>query len=248
MKKQKPDVNKFMMALSPVRWYYKLLLKGEKVRCNVCGSNFDHFRTTGFHKRENAMCPECYSLESTRLLWFYLTDEVLGRKNKNQFLCFSPEPIIIEKLKTFDIKLIISNLDYLNSLSVSSLYKKLPGGKADVILLGHVLEYVNNEELVFEELKRLLRPGGSVLIQTIINWQMERTYENPKTAEDKDRLNEFFEPEVKRIYGADFQKHLIKAGFEVEKIDYADQLGNSAREYYQLGNGSREIIFRCKKI
>lgn len=243
-----PDRKNLVVAVSPLRWYFKIRLKGEKVRCNVCGNNFKQFRSFGYYKRENASCPECYSLESTRLLWFYLKNEVLGQKNKNNFLCFDSEPILIEKLKKHNINPEQSDLNYLNRLSEIQPENKLKGGKTDVIIFSHVLEYVKKEDEVFEELKRLLRTGGFLLIQTIVNWEMERAYENPKTSEDKDRLNKYFEPGTQRIYGSDFKKLLVRAGFKVEKIDYADQLGTSAKAYYRLGDGAREMIFKCKKI
>jgi SAM-dependent methyltransferase len=147
----------------------------------------------------------------------------------------------------YDIALTECGLPYLRKLKNSKADEKLPGGKYDVILFSHVLQKIKNEELVFEELKRLLRPGGFALIQTLIDWKMERTYENPKNEEDIDRLKPIFEPGIERIYGANFKKQLVNTGFHVEMIDYADLLGNYAQTYYQLGNGSREIIFKCKK-
>jgi len=230
------------------RMILKIWLKGDKVRCNICESTFKRFRSFGHIVRENALCPNCYSTESTRLLWFYLKNEVLGQKNKNNFLCFNTESILIEKLKKHNINITYSDVNYLNRLGEIHPEKKLKGGKADVILFTHVLEYVKNEEAVFEELKRLLRTGGFVLIQTIVNWEMDRTYDNPKTSEDRDRLKSYFEPGAQRIYGYDFKKLLGRAGFKVEKIDYADQLGTSAKKYYRLGDGTREMIFKCKKI
>ena len=248
MKTHQPDKTKVLIRLSPVRWYHRLKSIGGKVRCNVCGNNFSQFRSFGVPLRSNAMCPNCYSLESTRVLWFYLSDEVIGKKNKNNFLYFEPESALLGKLKQTSVDIITSNLDYLNSINHLEQGEKLKGGKADVIIFSHVLEFAEDEEAVFEELKRLLRPGGFVLIQTIINWEMDRSYENPSTWEDKDRLNEYFTPGVERIYGADVAKHLVKAGFKVEVIDYSEQLGSAANSYYRLGNGAREMIFKCKKI
>lgn len=247
MKVRQPDSTKLIVRLSPLHWFYKVVLRGDKVRCNVCGNTFERFRDFGMPKRKNAMCPHCCSLESSRLLWFYLSDEVLGKKNKNRFLYFQPESFIKNRLQEFNLDLSTVSLDYLRNLDQEEKYEKLPGGKADVIIFSHVLEFIADEELVFEELKRLLRPGGFVLIQTIVNWEMDRTYEHPKTTEDKDRLNQYFTPGVERIYGADFKKHLIRAGFSVEMIDYSDQLGIEANKYYCLGDGVREIIFKCKK-
>jgi len=224
--------------------YQKFRLKGEKVRCNICGKNFNHFSKEG--GRLNARCPECGSLESTRTLWFYLSNEVLGKKNKNKFLYFSPEPFLLEKLKQHNIQLEERSPEYFDNLLISG-FERLPGSRFDVIIFSHLLQYLKDEQAVFSELKRLLRPGGFVIILTLINWEMERTYENPVTEEDRDRLNRYFEPGLERVYGADFQKRLVKAGFGVEAIDYADQLGQVAREYYRLGDGAREIIFKCKK-
>lgn len=195
------------------------------------------------------MCPYCDSIESTRVLWFYITNEVIGKKNKNNFLYFSPEKAILKKLQALDISLQTSKISYLNNIEKTPHEKKLEGGKYDVIIFHQQLQYITNEKPVFEELKRLLRPGGFVIITTIINWEMDHTYENITTDEDKDRLKSYFEPGVQRIYGSNFHKHLKKTGlFDVEEIDYAFQLGNAAINYYQLGNRSREIIFKCKKI
>lgn len=248
MKANQPDKTRLLIRLSPVRWYHKLMHKGDRVRCNVCGQNFRKFRSFGVPLRANAMCPNCYSLETTRVLWFYLSDEVLGKKNKNNFLYFEPESFLLDKISDSTTLLQSTDLSYLNSLTEMEADQKLPGGKADVIIFSHVLEYARDEEAVFEELKRLLRPGGFVLIQTIVNWEMDRSYENPSTWEDKDRLNLYFTPGVERIYGADIVKHLVKAGFDVEQIDYADQLGSAAKKYYSLGDGKREMIFKCKKL
>jgi SAM-dependent methyltransferase len=224
----------------------KFRLKGEKVRCNICGNNFKHFNKDEITKRDNAKCPVCGSLESTRTLWFYLSNEVLGRRNKNKFLYFSPEPAIFEKLTQYKIELGEYNYSYFNDLLVPG-FEKLQGSRYDVIIFSHLLQFMKDEQTVFSELKRLLRPGGFVIIISLINWGMDRTYENPVTDEDRDRLHRFFEPGLERVFGADFQKRLSKAGFDVEAVDYADQLGAVAREYYRLGDGAREMIFKCKK-
>ena len=226
--------------------FQNIRLKGGKVRCNVCGKNFKHFTKDEFTNRDNARCPGCNSLESTRNLWFYLSNEVLGKKNKNNFLYFSPESVLLEKLKNFNIILDEKQLEYFDRLEKND-YEKLPGSQYDVIIFSHLLQYIKDEQTILGELKRLLRPGGFVIIITHINWEMDRTYENPVTDEDKDRLHLYFEPGLQRVYGSDFQKKLIKAGFVVETIDYAYQLGSVAREYYRLGDGTREMIFKCKK-
>lgn len=230
----------------PEKFLYALILKGNKVRCNICSHNFRRFLHDSTTKRENVRCPRCSSLEAGRVLWFYLTNEVLGKKNKKRFLYFSPDQLIFEKLQQYKIEIDIESPNYFEKLSDRS-FKKNQGGKYDVIIFAHLLQTVKDEQTTFSELKRLLRTGGFVIIMTVVNWEMDRTYEKPVTDEDKDRLKSYYSPGLERVYGADVAKRLVKAGFDVETIDYTYQLGNAARDYYRLGEGTREIIFKCKK-
>jgi SAM-dependent methyltransferase len=226
---------------------FNLYLKGGRVRCNICGNNFRHFMRDANLKRENVRCPQCRSLESDRVLWFYLTNEVLGKKNKNRFLYFSPDQFLVEKLKQYTVENDLASSDYFDKLTDST-FEKLPGGKYDVIIFVQLLQIVKDEQAAFAELKRLLRTGGFIIVMTLVNWEMDRTYEKPVTDEDKDRLSQFYSPGLERVYGSDVAKKLIKAGFSVEAVDYVDQLGPAAREYYRLGDGSTNIIFKCKKL
>lgn len=229
------------------RLFHQVKYKGETVRCNLCGNNYKNFKYLAHSSNNQEMCPYCASLESTRILWFYLANEVLGKKNKNKFLYFEPEKAILKNLKRHDIDLDLQNLRYLNSLAKMEHDHKVKGGQYDVVILPHVVQYVYNDVVALEDVKRVLRPGGFVLIMTIVHPNMDRTYENINSDDDKERLSKYYEDGVKRIYGANINKHLAKAGFEVEIIDYVDQLGKSARDYYRLGNGAREIIFKCIK-
>lgn len=232
---------------APLQYVRRYWLKGETLRCNVCENNFSRFLTYGHTERQNAMCPACASLESTRALWFYLTNEVLGKKNKNKFLYVNPEKSVLKRLKDYEITLDTVSLSAVDNKHESK-STALKGGFYDVIIFSHQLEYVKDDIFVLMELRRLLRQGGFILVQTIINPHMDRTYEHIITDEDRDRLNKFFEPGVESIYGENFYKHLSKTGFQVEIIDYADRLGHIARKYYSLGNGDRELIFKCKKL
>jgi SAM-dependent methyltransferase len=224
-----------------------LFFSGKRYRCNICGHNFRRFTHDPNLNRENVCCPECGSLESDRVLWFYLTNEVFGKRNKNKFLYFSPDSAILEKLGHYPVQTDVESIGYFEKL-IDQQIEKLPGGKYDVIIFAQLLQIVSDEQETFAELKRLLRTGGFIIIMTLVNWSMDRTYEKPASDEDKDRLKNFYFPGIERVYGSDIAKRLVKAGFDVETIDYADLLGNSAREYYRLGEGAREIIFKCKKL
>lgn len=225
----------------------KTIYKGQKVRCNICGNNFSRFLSYKLPYRRNARCPYCHSLEADRVLWFYLTNEIIGKKNKKRFLYIDPQQPILNKLEQLNINVDIESRNTFINRLIPSNRKKDQGSIYDVVIFSQQLQFIGNEDLVLAELKRLLRTGGIILLQTIVNPNMDRAYENIETAEDRDRLKNFYQPGIKSIYGINLSKQLTKAGFKVEVIDFAQQLGESAIEYYRLGNSSREIIYKCKK-
>lgn len=238
----------FQILIKPLSVVRKTIYKGQKVRCNICGNNFSRFLSHKLPYRKNARCPYCHSLEADRVLWFFLSNEILGKKNKKRFLYIEPHAIILNKLEQTHIH---TDTEKRNTFANKLLFtkkEKKPGGIYDVIIFSHQLQYIGKEDIVLAELKRLLRTGGTILLQTIVNSDMDRAYENIETAEDRDRLKSFYQPGIKSIYGINLKKQLAKTGFKIEEIDFAQQLGESAIEYYCLGNSFREIIYKCKKI
>jgi SAM-dependent methyltransferase len=231
--------------LQPWKLALKTVYKGSIYRCNICENNFKKLLPVNISQRTNALCPYCRSTEADRTIWFYLTNEVIGLKNKSRFLYVDPHPILLKKLKQNNIQVEVLDKSYFNH----EIYRnhKVQGGIYDVIIFSHQLQYMKNDEACLEELKRLLRTGGIALIQTIVHPEMDRTYEHINTSDDRDRLKEYYEPGIESVYGVNFHKHLKKAEFKIEIIDFAQLLGESATQYYCLGNGDREKIYKCKK-
>jgi SAM-dependent methyltransferase len=225
----------------------KTLHKGSKNRCNICENNFKRFLPINVPFRPNVRCPYCNSTESDRVLWFYLSNEILTQKNKKKFLYVEPHPEIFKKLNLKGIGPDLERLDYFTNAKFDNSETRLRGGTFDVVIFSQQLQFVKNDEAILAELKRLLRTGGTLLVQTIVHPEMDRTYEHISTPEDRDRLKEYYEPGTESIYGVNFHKHLRRAGFKVTVIDFAQQLGEGAIEYYRLGTGERETIYQCKK-
>ncbi len=227
------------------RGIFQLLFKGNKVRCNVCVSSFRSFLPATISQSKSFVCSSCGSDDALRALWFYIKNEILGKKNKNKFLWFSPTSQIRKTLKRLDIDVSIPDAHYLPKLDNGG--DKLQGGYFDVIVFSHELQYFEEDETILAELRRLLRTGGVVLIQTIVNPEMDRSYEQISTDDDRDRLRKYYEKGMRTMYGANFGKHLARAGFEVEAINYAERLGEGAITYYKLAQSYRNTIYKCKK-
>lgn len=223
--------------------------RGKNFRCNVCGKTFRKMMSHGNIPRPNAECPNCLSLERTRVLWFYLKDRVIDKQTPLKVLHFAPEYGLKKeflKYKNLHYKNVDINSDLADEVAdITNI--PFEDSSFDLILCSHVLGHVPDEKKAIAELYRVLKPDGQALVMTIIDWNLKSTYENTNVTTAHERLENYTESDLVRLHGSDFANRLVNGGFNVEAIDYALQLGDEAKSYYSLGNGDREIIFKCTR-
>jgi SAM-dependent methyltransferase len=113
----------------------------------------------------------------------------------------------------------------------------------DAILCVHVLEEIHDDIAAMQELFRLVRPGGWVLVSVPTRMDQE-TYEDPSISTPKGRRRAFGEEAHVRIYGRDVTERLEECGFRVE-VDLATDVDPFTKERYGLRDD--ENIFLCSK-
>ena len=112
---------------------------GNKVECPVCQKKFRKFLPYGrVTPRENALCPNCLTLERHRLMWLYLHKKTNFFTAPLKVLHVAPEICFIhrfEKLKNLEyitadiesplakVKMDIQNIPFEFELSFPALYK-----------------------------------------------------------------------------------------------------------------------------
>lgn len=221
--------------------------------CPVCGWSGSQFLPFGVRQRPDAACPGCGAKERHRLLWEYLTRE-LTLEGPSKLLYVAP----VETLE--------GRLRGMGSVAVTTVdvAKRAPDVKADVtglpfrdgaydaILCSHVLEHVPEDERALSELYRVLEPGGWCLVVVPQDRSRERTCEDETLTTDAEREAAFGQDDHLRLYGADFERRLRSAGFDVSIIDYSDELGSEAVERHGLREHDRwrydhTVLFHCKK-
>ena len=109
----------------------------------------------------------------------------------------------------------------------------------DFILCSHVLEHIPNDQQAMAEMYRILKPGGTTIIQVPL--QDTPTYENPDIITAKERLIHFGQSDHVRIYGLDIKERLETAGFQIHVEKCSDIF--SAREIDYYGLDKTEILF-----
>jgi SAM-dependent methyltransferase len=200
-------------------------------------------------KRENAECPYCSSLERIRNLKFYVENETGLLTQKLRLLHFAPEWALLpvfRKAVNLDYITADINPDYAD-YQVDIMDIPFPEESFDYIICAHVLGHVPDEKKAIRELFRVLKSDGIALVSTIINPENPETFEAGDADTPEKRLRYYSEPDLLRLHGADFDQRLKQGGFHVEVINYPDKLGEEIKRKYALGDGRRELIFRCTK-
>lgn len=223
--------------------------RGNNYYCNCCSKSFRTFLPKGNIQRKQAKCPYCSSLERTRVLDLYLEKELdIYKHEASSILHFAPEAILFEKLKN------INSVEYVDG-DINTAYArnivdatdiKYPDNYFDYIICSHVLGHVPDEPKAIREMYRVLKNDGVALIMTLLS-DAKHTLEKDSIQSPDDRLKHYGELDLCRLHAHDFEDRIKAQGFKTQKIDYRTNFSSEIRKKQSLGDGSREIIFSCRK-
>ena len=227
--------------VSPV--YY-----GNRYTCNCCKRSFRKFLAKGNVKRTDAKCPNCGSLERTRLLHLYLKNETNLFREHLKVLHFAPEKCLSDILKKLDIEYIDGDINPALSTHIIDITNiQYPDNYFDLIICSHVLGHVKDEAKAIMEMRRVLKNDGVALVMTLMNLEVQETFESEAVISPKERLINYGESDLYRLHGLDFADRLKEQDFFVKCIEYTKELPQETVSRNCFGDGSRELIFRCTK-
>lgn len=226
----------------------KIALKGNKYQDPIDGSGFRKFLPYGYEdQRENVLSPSTLSLERHRLLWLYLKNETGFFKDHLKVLHFAPEQAFYKRFRN------LSNIDY----TTTDLNSPLADVKADIcnlpfkdntydfILCNHVLEHIPDDNKAMQEIYRVLKFGGTAILQIPQDLKRKTTFQDNSITSKKERAKIFGQYDHVRVYGSDFFDKLRGIGFKVEEVNYASKLSSAEIEKYRISK--EEIIPVCTK-
>lgn len=232
-----------------------IFLSGNNVECPICEKTFVTFLPFGLPPaplRPNAMCPNCNSLERTRIYWKFLTDSDFFSSQKN-VLHVAPESELFRKFSTspsihyFPVDKFTEGYKYpKGTINMDITRMEYPNDKFDFILCSHVLEHIPDDTLAMSELYRVMKPGAWGILQVPIEMDRNNTYEDHSITSPKERQEAFGQFDHVRIYGKDYIERLKSVGFKVELNEFAKKI--PADEMFRYGFGDGESIFIVRKI
>jgi len=210
--------------------------RGNNCECNIC-----HSKLKKFEKLENGnlLCPVCGSLPRSRRLFKILNENYL--KPGFSVLDFSPSRALFRNLKNRkDIEYFPTDYEdeFLADYHFDITNIDAESGKFDLVMCYHVLEHIEDDASAMRELYRVLKTGGTALIQT--PFKSGEIYEDFDIRAPEERVKHFGQDDHVRIYSVQgLAERLQNAGFEneikvFEKDDY-------------FGFSENETVIICKK-
>lgn len=221
---------------------------GFRFKCPCCGGYFRKFLPAGLKHQPNAVCPVCRCFERHRLLWLYLKNKTNFFKSNLKVLDIAPVPFLqlrFKALPTIDyISADISSPRAMLKMDITNI--PLRDNQFDCIICYHVLEHIPDDRKAITELFRVLKPGGWAIIQSALDINRGKTFEDPSVALPEDRERIFGWKDHVRIYGKDYKERLEQSGFVVRVDNYVKELEGRLVKRYGLTED--EEIYFCSKI
>jgi len=225
-----------MNILSLKNYYRKirlwLLSISSQKQCPICKTSFliflpagskgyalKKYQVDGAGYRKNVICPSCNSSDRSRLLYLFLIKMRASILNKNiRLLHIAPDtefPSFFKNKK--NINYYNGDLDKnLADLEIDITKIDFDQNFFDVIICNHVLEQLDDDFIALKELFRVLKKDGFAILQSPISRTLETTYENKSLSTADDYLREYGQPDMRRIFGQDYQNRLESVGFKVD--------------------------------
>jgi len=216
----------------------KIILKGNKVNCKMCGWNGIKF--------PKIKCPNCKSLPRTRLISFSI-DYFGIALNDKKVLHIAPNISEYKYIKNnFSLKkydrLDIRKYEHINIVKDLK-NTNLKDHSYDFILLWHVLEHIPDDIKAIKEMHRLLTPNGLILTSVpIYPNNNNKTYED-SNIKRSDYLKIHGHDDHCRSCGFDYYQRFENLGFSTKTL-IIKELEENLIKKFGLSKNHRSWLFK----
>jgi SAM-dependent methyltransferase len=208
--------------------------------CNYCGSVLsppsETASTSSWHEqlrisgRAQRDCPSCGATVRERQLKFYFDEvKLLHGRSRMRILHFNPEPRFLNYLANLNPELHILAMTKATDLRYETVnIEDLPYSDEvfDLVVANGHLETVVSVDKTLNELNRVLKPDGLLVLQTSFSHVLEATWEDAGLDNDVLRANAYGNGSHQRLFGRDIVDLLSR------------KLNSNVLHYLQLSSSS----------
>ncbi|MCI9399777.1 MAG: class I SAM-dependent methyltransferase [Lachnospiraceae bacterium] len=207
---------------------------------------FERYHIIGGGYRKSAVCPICNALDRIRWQQYVLEHftEILDKRCN--VLHIAPEDALYRLIKsnvecdyyTGDIELgkAQHRCDLTNIQFKDNFF--------DYIIANHVLEHINRIDIAFDEIKRVLKSDGKLIISFPICIELKTREENTPL-DGEARLKQFGQKDHVRLFGYDYKEYIEANGFSINVISPKKYLSLDIIKKY--GFIDDDVILICSK-
>lgn len=226
-----------------------LLYVGRGRKCPLCGCRRRKFLPYGYvTSREDALCPRCLALERHRMIWLWIERNTDLMSTRPRLLHIAPEVSLMRHFRRLyhgTDRYITADLESpLADMHFDVQHIPMESRSVDVVICNHLLEHVEDDRLAMRELYRVMRTGGWGIMVVPEDRGRATTFEDDSITDPKERTRLFGQYDHRRVYGRDYDTRLREAGFEVERIAFAEGLTATERRLYAVGSDDLVVVHK----
>ena len=199
--------------------------------------------------RVNAACPICGSYDRERFLNYILENYSAIYSENYHILHVAPEKNIKGKFDGKNPNYITGDIQFGKAdqvVDLTDMKSQFDDNFFDYIICSHVLQDIVNEKDAFNEIKRVLKKDGLLILSIPICFQMSKTLENHNSTFPIERLIYFGNRNHVRMYGNDYLNRLNDFGFTVQQFQANKILSPDEIQQNRFIGG--DLVMLCKKI
>jgi SAM-dependent methyltransferase len=239
---------------------------GSKVQCYVCKKKMDHFTPyrrgsadiPEFLRKlqlvgsdvDNFWCVHCRAQDRERHVFMYFDRLGMWDKMKGAaVLHIAPERHLSVAVQERNPSQYVMGDLYPSDPKVHKIdVTEIPfeANTFDLVLCNHVLEHVPDYLKAMSEIFRVLKPGGTAILQTPFSAILKNNFEDDCINTDEMRFYFYAQEDHVRLFSQErFHEGLKKTGFDLQLVKQSDLFDEQTSNYY--GVNRKEDLVRVVK-
>lgn len=223
-------------------FYKKQYFSGNDIYCPFCPGFFKAEKYS-FSNEKHTNCPVCGSTVEERTVLLFLQTKTEMMSGEKKILVIAESGRIADYFKNFpntEVKIYSETGDF--SIRDNSMKDRYSDGEFDIIVCNHVIEKLPQPQLVMKEIKRILKPDGTAMMQAYVDYEKNKTVEMSVT-HFKDRLSLYGIPGNYRRFGKDYADYVRSFGLKLSKLKFT----SGFEKIPEMSIARDEIIYLAHK-